>query len=139
MVTTVSCNGNFLLNVGPTKSGIISPIFEERLRQMGAWLNTNGEGIYSSRPWTYQNDTLTPGVWYTTNNQKVYAFIFNWAPTVDLAAPQPLGESSQVDLLGGASQLHWVNLKPSGITVSIPWTPNVQWVWVLRLTGFTSK
>ena len=35
LVVTVSCNGNVLMNVGPTKDGIISPIFEERLRGIG--------------------------------------------------------------------------------------------------------
>lgn len=35
LVTTVSCGGNLLMNVGPTKDGIIAPIFEERLRGMG--------------------------------------------------------------------------------------------------------
>ena len=106
---------------------------------MGAWLTTNGEGVYESRPWTHQNDTLTPGVWYTTNNNKVYAFIFNWATTVNLAVPLPVGSDSTVDLLGGPTSLTYTPLKPSGITVTLPWAPTVQWVWVLRLTGFTSK
>lgn len=35
LVITVSCGGNVLMNVGPTKDGIISPIFEERLRGIG--------------------------------------------------------------------------------------------------------
>jgi len=35
LIVTVSCGGNLLMNVGPTKDGIISPIFEERLRGMG--------------------------------------------------------------------------------------------------------
>lgn len=35
LVSTVSCGGNLLMNVGPTKDGIIVPIFEERLRGMG--------------------------------------------------------------------------------------------------------
>ena len=134
----MSCNGNYLLNVGPTKSGIISPIFEERLRQMGKWLGVNGEGIYSSRPWTHQNDTLTPGVWYTAKGSTVYAFIFTWAPTIALTDPQPIGTSSKIDLLGGPSGLSWSSLKPSGVTVALPWAPEVQWLWVLRLTGFTS-
>ena len=29
----------------------------------GQWLNTNGESIYESVPWKYQNDTVTPNVW----------------------------------------------------------------------------
>lgn len=35
LAITVSCGGNLLMNIGPTKDGIIAPIFEERLRQMG--------------------------------------------------------------------------------------------------------
>ena len=63
MVETISCGGNMLLNVGPTHYGEISPIYEERLRDMGHWMNINGEAIYSSTPWIHQNDTTTPGVW----------------------------------------------------------------------------
>lgn len=68
LITTVSCNGNVLINVGPTKYGTILPIFEERLRDMGQWLKINGEAIYGSKPWKLQNDSVTPGVWYTTND-----------------------------------------------------------------------
>lgn len=52
-----------LLNVGPRHDGIIDPLMQERLKQMGDWLNVNGEAIYSTRPWTYQNDTVNPDVW----------------------------------------------------------------------------
>lgn len=64
LITTVSCNGNLLLNVGPTSDGMIGPIYEERLRQMGEWLKVNGEAIYASRPWAYQNDTINSDVWW---------------------------------------------------------------------------
>ena len=60
---TISCGGNILINVGPTHDGRIVPIFEERLLQLGAWLDVNGEAVYSSKPWTYQNDTHTPDIW----------------------------------------------------------------------------
>ena len=64
-----SCGGNLLINVGPTSAGIISPIFEERLRQLGEWLGVNGEAIYASKPWKAQNDTLTKDIWYATRLQ----------------------------------------------------------------------
>ncbi|KAI3388037.1 hypothetical protein SNEBB_002508, partial [Seison nebaliae] len=77
LVSTVSCGGNVLINVGPTKDGKIIPIFQERLSQVGNWLKINGEAIYKTRPWIYQNDTLTKDVWYTKKDKKVYAIITN--------------------------------------------------------------
>jgi len=59
-----SCGGNLLMNVGPTGDGRIAPIFEERLRQFGSWMSVNEEAVYATRPWHYQNDTVTPYVWY---------------------------------------------------------------------------
>jgi len=63
LVETVACGGNFLINVGPTKEGLIVPIQQERLLQLGQWLDINGEAIYETVPWKIQKDTLTPGVW----------------------------------------------------------------------------
>lgn len=63
LVTTVTCGGNFLVNVGPTKEGTITPIFQERLTQMGEWLDVNGEAVFKSNPWTHQNDSATKNVW----------------------------------------------------------------------------
>lgn len=51
--------GNVLMNVGPTSDGIILPIFEERLTQLGQWLEISGESIYGSSPWRIANDNIT--------------------------------------------------------------------------------
>ena len=63
VVVIPSCGGNLLVNVGPTKYGEITPVYEERLRQLGAWLAVNGEAIYGTIPWTFQNDTINSDVW----------------------------------------------------------------------------
>ena len=41
LVSSVSCNGNLLLNVGPTADGRILPVFEETLLEMGQWLGVS--------------------------------------------------------------------------------------------------
>ncbi|KAK3889033.1 hypothetical protein Pcinc_006909 [Petrolisthes cinctipes] len=63
LAQTVSCGGNLLVNVGPTHDGRLPTIMEERLRQLGWWLDINGAAVYSTKPWTHQNDSFTHGVW----------------------------------------------------------------------------
>lgn len=47
LVQTISLGGNYLLNIGPNKDGVIVPIFQERLLAVGKWLQINGEAIYA--------------------------------------------------------------------------------------------
>ncbi|CAG5122113.1 unnamed protein product [Candidula unifasciata] len=143
-ITTVSCGGNMLMNVGPPSHGFISPIYEERLRQMGSWLKVNGEGIYSSKPWSYQNDTLTQGVWYTsktnTSGTDVYAFIFDWPSTSVLSLGLPkTSAATTISLLGYQELFSYTTRQPAGVDILVPAIPISKlpclWLWVFKITA----
>ncbi|CAL8125240.1 unnamed protein product [Orchesella dallaii] len=137
LIKTVSCGGNILVNVGPTKEGTIAVIMEERLLQMGEWLGINGEAIYGSIPWTHQNDTLTKGVWYTTNKSKskVYAIATHWPGTkIVLGAINPVKNLS-IQMLGAVGNLSWVDNAGGGIKIAVP-RPDAtksKWAWTFVL------
>jgi len=112
LAKTISCGGNVLLNVGPTHDGRIVPIFQERLLEIGNYLKINGDAVYESNPWTYQNDTFTSNIWYTSkgsgNNQIVYAFFFEWPSNgqLRLGAPKTTATTT-IQMLGVNSKLQF--------------------------------
>ncbi|XP_063225982.1 alpha-L-fucosidase-like [Bacillus rossius redtenbacheri] len=141
LVSTVSCNGNYLLNVAPTKEGVIPPVYEERLRQLGAWLALNGEAIYSTEAWSHQKDAASPGVWYTKSKDgsSVFALVLQWPKNnvLHLGSPR-LSDESNVTLLGNNMALEWAPAS-SGIKVTFCSREDAKsdWAWALKLTNVT--
>ena len=157
LAITVSCGGNLLMNVGPNKDGVIVPIFEarpmfssqsspncqcqERLRQLGAWLNVNGEAIYGSSPWSHQNDTTNSQVWYTTKvshsqGKVVYGLVLTWPESglLEVSSPVP-GDGTSVSLLGWPGPLQF-SVKEGVTTVELPDISNshLPWAWTVKFT-----
>lgn len=77
----------------------------------------NGDAIYGTIPWKYQNDTQTAGVWYTANAQSsndretIYAIILQYPYTdsedISLFALDGLfDDQTKVNLLGYPEDLH---------------------------------
>ncbi|OXA64236.1 Plasma alpha-L-fucosidase [Folsomia candida] len=138
MVMTVSCGGNFLLNIGPTREGMIPPISQERLVQIGMWLRINGDAIYDTIPWTRaQNDYVSPGVWYTykPRENKLFAILLetNWPKEGQLvlgSVDSKMMKISSVGIYGvldkGEKLLAWLpcveggGCKDGGIIVTLP-------------------
>jgi alpha-L-fucosidase len=142
LVETVSCGGNVLINIGPTKEGTIPVIFQQRLEELGSWLKVNGEAIYGTKPWTHQNDTTNGDVWYTLKDDIVYAILLKY-PTetkkVTLGAPQT-SDATKISILGYDGTIQWV-VSAGGLNIDLS---NIQysslqsnWAWVIKLVNVT--
>ncbi len=130
LVDVVSKNGNLLLNVGPKPDGTIPEQARSILLGIGAWLETNGDAIYGSRPWLVFGEgptkvtstaldtdiqQFTPqDIRFTTNHGALYAIALGWPATGELhihslyrGAPYLDGPVCSVSLLGSDSRLEW--------------------------------
>ncbi|CAB4054173.1 FUCA [Lepeophtheirus salmonis] len=130
VVTIVSCGGNILINIGPTKEGTIIPIFEERLLSMGSWLKVNGEGIYDSVPWFKQNETTLEEkipIWYThrPDLNSVYGTLFGWPNEEEIISIQystSIKNDTIISLLCYHQQpLHYeITTSPQSVKIYLP-------------------
>lgn len=56
LINVVSHGGNFLLNIGPRGDGSVVEFESEVLKEIGAWLKTNGEAIYGTEASPFRED-----------------------------------------------------------------------------------
>ena len=140
LVDIVAKGGNYLLNIGPTPEGTFEDEAFERLREIGAWMDVNGEAIYFSRPIAPYKDGQT----CLTRNRKtgdVYAIYLagkaedTLPPKVELDGIRAV-RGSQVVLLGHGN-VDWEEsgdgmriLVPEGAVAS----PPCRDAWTFKLT-----
>ncbi|HLP17270.1 MAG TPA: alpha-L-fucosidase [Bacteroidota bacterium] len=83
-----SKGGNYLLNVGPTAEGVFPPESIERLRDIGAWMNVNGEAIYRTEASPFSHLE-----WGRCTQKKIahgtrlYFHVFDWPSDGTLVIP----------------------------------------------------
>jgi alpha-L-fucosidase len=111
LVKIVSRGGNLLLNIGPGPDGDWDPVAYERLKDIGAWIKVNGEGIYGSQavvPYASGNQ------FYTQSKTKNTVYAFWLSETEEVALPAeiiiPFTASKlikKISLLGNKQSLSW--------------------------------
>lgn len=80
LIDVVSKGGNLALNISPRPDGEFPEKAVHILRQLGSWLNVNGEGIYDTRISHY---TKPHGLKYTAKDNTEFAFFpYHGAPVL---------------------------------------------------------
>ncbi len=109
LADTVAKGGNFEIGIGPDATGAFHPTAIAQLKEVGAWLKTNGEAIFNTRArngslWAEGDD-----VRYTASDDHthVYAIVTKRpAATATLTGFSPTA-GSKVTLLGYEEPLEW--------------------------------
>jgi len=107
LIDIVSRGGNLLLNVGPAADGRIPVIMQQRLMDIGSWLEVNGEAIYASRKREVSSQMNgEQKLYFTTRAGSMFCLFNEW------------GKEIEIDLLD--------NENVHGVSV-LGWDGEIQW------------
>jgi alpha-L-fucosidase len=137
LVEVVSKGGNLVLDVGPAADGLIPVIMQQRLVDVGSWLDVNGEAIYRTRRlennppeqeerkdkeegYQVKLDYTGTGVRYTTLGATLYAICLDWPPGKELVLEDTHPESrSVITMLGCNDAIQW-RMQGADLHITVP-------------------
>ncbi len=160
MIDTVSKNGTFILNIPGKPDGTIDTKEIAVLDGITAWMQTNGEAIYATRPWkvygegpdmvksgSFQGNSISKlgakDIRFTRNKagNLLYAIALGWpagefviASLGSASATNP-GRIDHVQLIGTDLKLKWKQTA-EGLRVTLPtaYRPSVDFAAALKVT-----
>jgi alpha-L-fucosidase len=158
MVDAVSKNGTFILNIPGKPDGTIDSDEVAILEAIGSWMQTNGEAIYSTRPWKTFGEgphaaksgsfsgastaSLDSSDIRFTRNKRgdvVYAIVLGWPAeekfqikSLGTASPLLPGKVANAALLGYAGTLQW-NQSAESLTVEKPSAKPCDFAYTLKI------
>jgi len=141
LVDVVAKGGNFLLNVGPSPKGEFAPDAYDRLRDIGAWMRTNGAAIYGTRPIApYKQGKIA-----FTSLRDGTVFAIYMADENEAALPSDItlsgvapASGARLTLLGSAMELKWQRTA-NGVRVEIPEKVRAEaggkYAWAIKISA----
>jgi alpha-L-fucosidase len=98
LIDVASKGGNYLLNVGPTETGELTPETYDRLAALGRWMSKNSTAIYGTSGSPFARLTFNGRC--TRKGNTLYLHVFHW-PGTELTLDGLTTKVANVRVLGG--------------------------------------
>jgi alpha-L-fucosidase len=155
MLEAISRDGNYVINIPLNPSGQLDPGGEQTLKDMGDWMEINGEGIYNSSAWKLWGEgsiimehgnlgpkqAATPytsqDIRFTVNDGSLYAWLMAWPSDNKILIRSLQGNKksiSSITLLGSDAKVRWKQT-PSGLEVFLPSIRPCKFAYGLKING----
>ena len=120
LVDIASKGGNYLLNVGPKPDGTFPDESIQRLKEIGDWMDVNGEAIYGTKaspfglfPWGRCTQKEIKG------NTVLYFLVFDWPADGKLTIPAVKNQVVSVRVIASKSKIK-TNVNTNGLVIDLP-------------------
>ena len=137
LIAKVAGGGNLLLDVGPTADGRIPVIMQQRLLDIGTWLDINGEAIYGTRKWEGSKNNNSKNVFFTKKGNDLYVLCTEF-PDKPLAI-KGIKNTKKVSMLGLNSNIRVKKSANSLIITPPTLSPKnnpSEYAWVFKVSNF---
>jgi len=138
LVEVVSKNGNLLLNIGPKSDGTIPDNQLQRLRDLGNWMQINGEGIYGTKPWKIADAILNDGtkLYFTRKDGDLYVFVMGKPKNGFISLPfiQCNSESKAI-LFGNGNEILPISLADKTVKIQLPEKSDFEFATMIKITN----
>ena len=161
LVDVVSKNGNLLLSVPVRGDGTIDDKEQVIVEEIAVWMQTNGEAIHDTRPWTKFGEgpameasaPLTAqgfnegkgkpftanDIRFTTKNKVLYAILLGWPENEKISIKSLAGKGKIDDvILLGNNEKPKFEQNVSGLHVTFPSQGAAKNAFVLKIQGVIS-
>ena len=140
MLTDIaSKGGNYLLNIGPTSEGVFPQESIDRLRDIGNWMQLNGEAIYHTSASPFKTTEWGRCTQKTTaDGVQLFFHIFNWPDDHKLVIHGCLNDPMHAYILSDPSRRSLdVRRNDDALVITLPEDPpdTISTVVVLELQG----